>query len=123
MARILVVEDDNDNQEVITRMLQMGRHEVLLARNGEDALRVARQFHLDLILMDLSMPKMDGWTAAKTLKRHPELGQIPIIAVTSHALAGDARRAIEAGCDDYMAKPIDYFELINLVERYIAARA
>jgi two-component system, cell cycle response regulator DivK len=120
MARILVVEDDLDNQDVIRRMLELMGHAVLIANNGNEGLKAADQLRPDLIMMDMSMPEMDGWTLTTLLKANPELCYIPIIAVTSHAMREDQRRAREVGCDAYMSKPIDYFKLNEMVQRYLA---
>ena len=122
MARILVVEDDLDNQDVIRRMLELIGHEVFIANNGNEGLRAADQLRPDLILMDMSMPELDGWTLTTMLKANLALSYIPIIAVTSHAMREDQRRAKEVGCDAYMSKPIDYYKLNEMVQRYLARK-
>lgn len=109
--RILVVEDNDDNMKLILDMLDSLRYASLTAENGEAGLQRAREDMPDLILMDLSLPTMDGWTATKHLKADPTTQKIPVIAVTAHAMIGDEERALEAGCDDYVSKPINVKEL------------
>jgi two-component system, cell cycle response regulator DivK len=116
MALILIVEDDIDNQEVFATMLQIAGHTSVMAANGEEGLRLVEELRPDLILMDMGMPVMDGWTAAELLRANPALADIPIIAVTSYAMAEDARRALAVGCNDYLSKPIDYYDLIDKIE-------
>jgi two-component system, cell cycle response regulator DivK len=106
-GRILVVEDNRDNMMLIVDLLQTLEYEVLQAPDGQRGLEMATSEHPDLILMDLSLPVMDGWTASRHIKSNPELKHIPIIALTAHAMVGDRERALAAGCDDYVAKPID----------------
>ena len=115
MALILVVEDDPDNQDVLTTMLQIAGHTTILASNGAEALKLAVEKHPALILMDMGLPVMDGWTATAQLKAHPRLMTIPIVAVTSYAMTEDAQRARSVGCTDYIAKPIDYVVLITKI--------
>jgi two-component system cell cycle response regulator DivK len=122
MARILVVEDDLDNQDVIRRMLEMTGHVVTIAHNGSEGLKVVQELRPDLIMMDMSMPELDGWTLTQIIKANPELSSIPIIAVTSHAMREDQKRAKEVGCDAYMSKPIDYFKLNEMVQRYLTRK-
>ena len=106
-GRILVVEDNSDNMMLITDLLQTLEYVVLQAGDGETGVAVAEAEQPDLILMDLSLPVMDGWTATRHIKSNPALEHIPIIALTAHAMVGDRERALAAGCDDYLAKPID----------------
>ena len=103
MHRILVVEDNRDNMILITDVLKSLNYEVLQATDGEQGVEKAAAERPDLILMDLSLPRMDGWTAARQIKNTAELQHIPIIALTAHAMMGDRERAIEAGCDDYVS--------------------
>jgi two-component system, cell cycle response regulator DivK len=105
--RVLVVEDNRDNMTLIVDVLESLDYEVIQAEDGEQGVSLANIEHPDLILMDLSLPKMDGWAATRIIKANDELKMIPIIALTAHAMMGDRERAIEAGCDDYMSKPID----------------
>ena len=106
MSRILVVEDNTDNMTLIVDILSSLDHDVLQAQDGQEGVDKAQSEKPDLILMDLSLPRMDGWTATKYIKSNDELKSIPIIALTAHAMVGDRERAMEAGCDDYLTKPI-----------------
>ncbi len=117
--RILVVEDNRDNLMLIVDMLRTLRYEVLTATDGQRGLEVARLEKPDLILMDLALPFMDGWTAAEQIKAMPELKHIPIIAVTAHAMIGDRERALRAGCDEYVSKPINMPELAGKISRLL----
>ena len=112
-GRILVVEDNQDNMTLVADVLHSLDYEVIQAFDGEQGVRLAAAEHPDLILMDLSLPRMDGWAATRLIKANPELREIPIIAVTAHAMVGDRERALEAGCDDYVAKPINLRELAS----------
>lgn len=112
-GRILVVEDNYDNMTLISDVLTSLNYEVLRASDGEQAVLLAGQELPDVILMDLSLPRLDGWTATRQIKANPALKHIPIIALTAHAMVGDRERALEAGCDDYVAKPINLRELAN----------
>jgi CheY-like chemotaxis protein len=105
--RVLVVEDNRDNMILIVDVLESLDYDVIQAEDGERGVSLANSERPDLILMDLSLPKMDGWEATRTIKANDELKQIPIIALTAHAMVGDRERALEAGCDDYMTKPIN----------------
>jgi two-component system cell cycle response regulator DivK len=116
--RILVVEDNPDNQILITDLLTSLNYEVILAADGEEGVRVAAVSVPDLILMDLSLPKMDGWTAVARIKADPALKHIPVIALTAHAIVGDRERALQAGCNDYISKPIGLRELANKLQEY-----
>ena len=106
-ARILVVEDNRDNMMLISDLLQTLEYVVIQAGDGKTGVALAEAEQPDLILMDLSLPVMDGWTATRHIKSNPALEHIPIIALTAHAMVGDRERALAAGCDDYLAKPID----------------
>jgi len=116
--KILVVDDVEFNRDLIVQLLA-GEYEVLLAVDGNEAVKKAEQEKPDLILMDLGMPVMDGWEATRRIKANGGLKHIPIIAVTSHAMVGDERRAREAGCDDYIAKPINENELMGKIKKLI----
>jgi two-component system response regulator len=117
--RVLVIEDNRDNMTLIVDVLDSLDYEVLQAPDGETGIALARQANPDLILMDLSLPKMDGWTATRLLKTDSSLRHIPIIALTAHAMVGDRERAIEAGCDDYITKPINLQVLAAKLGEYI----
>ncbi len=117
--RILVVEDNPDNRILITDVLTSLNYHVVVAVDGEEGVAKAGAEKPDLILMDLSLPHMDGWTATGQIKANPALEHIPIIALTAHAMVGDRERAIEAGCDDYVSKPIDLRELAGKLAEYL----
>jgi CheY-like chemotaxis protein len=119
--RILVVEDNADNRILITDVLDSMDYEVIIATDGEEGVRKASAERPDLILMDISLPQMDGLTATRRIKAMPELQHIPIIALTAHAMVGDRERALEAGCDDYVSKPIDLRELATKLTQYLQA--
>jgi len=104
-GRVLLVEDNEDNFELVRFLLERAGYVVLGARNGKEGLKKAGREHPDLILMDLSLPEMDGWAAARAIKADPKTRQIPLLALTAHTLPGDRKRAIEAGCDGYISKP------------------
>src|SRR5690606_40271760 len=121
-ARILVIEDNPDNMTLISDVLVSLQYEVLQAVDGEQGLQMAEEFRPDLILMDLSLPRLDGWSATRLLKSNPELRAIPVIALTAHAMVGDRERALEAGCDDYISKPINLRELAAKLNRFKIGR-
>jgi CheY-like chemotaxis protein len=116
-GRILIVEDNMDTYELMRFILELNGYETFLAMDGLDGVNAARKQRPDLILMDLSMPEMDGWEATRRIKNDPITDSIPLIAVTARALPGDRARALEAGCDDYITKPMDLSELISMVNR------
>lgn len=118
-SRILVIEDNQDNMTLIVDVLTSLDYVVIQAMDGEQGISLARSHVPDLILMDLSLPRMDGWTAARMIKTDASLQHIPIIALTAHAMVGDRERAIEAGCDDYISKPINLQELAVKLNEYV----
>ncbi|MBI1278175.1 MAG: response regulator [Anaerolineaceae bacterium] len=120
-GRILVVEDNRDNMTLITDILESLNYTVISAYDGQQGVLMAESEHPNLILMDLSLPLMDGWTAAAEIKKNANLKQIPIIALTAHAMSGDRERAIEAGCDDYVSKPINVPDLLVKITTLLAA--
>ncbi len=117
--RILVVEDNPDNRTLIMDILLSMDFEVIEAVDGEEGIRKAEDEQPDLILMDLSLPHLDGWTATRQIKANPALESIPIIALTAHAMVGDREKALAAGCDDYLSKPIDLRELVVKIRKYL----
>lgn len=119
MATILLVEDNEMNRDMLTRRLQRTGHQVLIATNGQEGLDTARQVRPDVVLMDMSLPVLDGWEASRRMKSDPDLGVIPIIALTAHAMAEDRQKAIDAGCDDYQTKPIDFPMLMEKIDRFL----
>lgn len=118
-GRILVVEDNPDNRTLITDILTALDFDVVMAVDGEEGLSKAKTEKPDLILMDLSLPHMDGWTVARTLKADDAFKNITIIALTAHAMVGDREKALAAGCDDYLPKPIDMKELAEKLIHYL----
>ena len=116
---ILLVEDHEDNRIVYTTILEHVGYTVLLAGDGAEGVRLAREKSPDLVLMDVSIPVMDGWTATATLKADPATASIPIVALTAHALAGDRERAAEVGCDGYLAKPVEPRRVLEEVRRFL----
>jgi two-component system cell cycle response regulator DivK len=122
MVRVLLVEDNELNRDVLSRRLQRKGYEVAQAVDGQQGLEAARAEKPDLILMDMSLPGLDGWEATRLLKADPETRGIPVIALTAHAMAGDREKALEAGCDDYDTKPIEWPRLLAKVEAALARR-
>ena len=118
-ATILVIEDNALNMKLVRSLLAMGKHSFLEAMDAESGIRLAREHKPALILMDLQLPGMDGLSATKILKADPVLQKIPIIALTSHAMEGDDKRALAAGCDGYMPKPIDTKNFLATIGRYL----
>ena len=116
MARILLVEDNELNRDMLSRRLVRNGHDVLIATNGIEALSSARSENPDVILMDLSLPILDGWDATRAIKSDAETRAIPVIALTAHAMSGDREHALEAGCDDFDTKPIDLPRLLGKIE-------
>ncbi len=115
MAKILYVEDNEDNVYMLTRRLRRNGHEVIVAADGEQGLAMARAEAPALILMDLSLPVMDGWEATRRLKATPETRDIPIIALSAHVMTGDKEKALAAGCDDYDTKPVNLPRLLEKI--------
>ncbi len=113
MTKILVVEDNEMNRDMLSRRLMRKGYEVLIAVDGQEGVAMAHSEAPDLILMDMSLPVLDGWEATRRLKAAPETQSIPIIALTAHAMAGDREQALAAGCDDYDAKPIEFQRLLG----------
>src|SRR3954454_7540383 len=113
MARILLVEDNELNRDMLSRRLSRRGHEVVEATDGEAALALAASERPDLILMDMSLPVLDGWEATRRLKAAPVTRPIPVIALTAHAMVADRERSLEAGCDDFDTKPIEIETLIG----------
>ena len=122
--RILIVEDSEDTVAVLLNILELmlGQRQIAVATDGHDAIRKAHSFEPDLILMDLSLPKLDGWEVTRSLKRDAKFRQVPILAMTAHAMVGDRELALEAGCDDYYAKPIEVDEFIQFMRPYLTIR-
>ncbi|MFL5576578.1 MAG: response regulator [Gemmatimonadaceae bacterium] len=116
MPRILLIEDDEMNRDSLTRLLRRRGYELLVAHDGVEGVAMGQSEMPDLILMDMSLPLLDGWEATRRLKAAPESQDIPIIALTAHAMAADREKALAAGCDDYDSKPIDLNRLLPKIE-------
>ena len=119
---LLNVEDNEANRKIVRYLFASKGYKVIEAVDGEEGVRMAEQERPDIILMDVQLPKLDGYEAARRIKAHPELRDIPIIAVTSFALSGDDVKAMEAGCDDYVAKPFKPRDLLEKVEKILGAK-
>lgn len=121
MATILLVEDHPMNRDMLSRRLVRSGFTVLCATDGREGVEMACQCMPDLILMDMSLPEIDGWEATRRLKRIRETARIPIIALTAHAMSGDREKALEAGCDDYHPKPVDFSRLLQQIDGALGA--
>lgn len=122
MARILLVEDNEMNRDMLSRRLQKKGYEVTMAVDGRQGVDMARSGGYDLILMDMSLPEIDGWEATKQLRAVPETRNVPIIGLTAHAMAGDREKAMEAGCNDYDTKPVELPRLLAKIEALLGGR-
>ena len=122
MKKILIVEDQELNLDLLVQLLE-DEYQVVTATDGAAGIDMAEREHPDLILMDLSLPVVDGWEAARRIKADDRLKHIPVIALTAHAMAGDAQRALACGCDDYMAKPLDQDFLLERLRHLLGAEA
>jgi CheY-like chemotaxis protein len=121
MAKILLVEDNEMNRDMLSRRLVRGGYEVIIAEDGARGVAMTTSDRPDLILMDMSLPVIDGWEATRRIKATPELRKIPIIALTAHAMATDRDKALKAGCDDYDTKPIELQRLLGKIATLLAA--
>ncbi len=119
MAKILVVDDNADNRNILARLVGYGGHHPVTATNGREAIGLARDTQPDLILMDLAMPEMDGWSATRRLKSDRDLTSIPVIVVTGHVTSKDISLAQEMGCNDVVSKPIDYHVLMAKISQHL----
>src|SRR5579862_5132053 len=115
MCRILLVEDNELNRDMLSRRLRNRQHEVILAVDGRQGVEMAQRVRPDLVLMDLSLPEMDGWQATRVLKGDAATRAIPVVALTAHAMVGDMEKALEAGCDDYAVKPVNLPLLLEII--------
>ena len=120
MPKILLIEDNDLNRDMLSRRLERRGYEVAIATDGSQGAEMARSAKPALILMDMSLPVMDGWELARSLKDDPVTSGIPILALTAHVMAGDRERALEAGCDDYDTKPIELPRLLGKIEALLA---
>jgi len=119
MSLVLLVEDTEDNRFMMRRLLEMSGYSVVEARNGEEAVRMAKEAHPELILMDLSLPIIDGLAATRRIRQLPEMKSVPIVAVSAHDTADFHAEALAAGCDRYITKPIDFSELEVLIGKLL----
>ena len=119
MTRILLVEDHEEIWDFLSRRLKRRGYEVVVATDGQQGVDMARSEHPDVILLDMNLPVMDGWTAAGEIRKHPGTAKVPIIALTAHAMSGDRDKALAAGCHDYHAKPVDFSRLLGQIEALV----
>jgi CheY-like chemotaxis protein len=120
MSKILLVEDNEMNRDMLSRRLKRKGYDVVIAMDGGQGVEMAHAEHPDLILMDMSLPVKDGWTATKEIKAADDTQHIPVIALTAHAMSGDREQALAAGCDDYDTKPIELPRLLSKIETLLA---
>jgi two-component system cell cycle response regulator DivK len=122
MTHILLVEDNQMNRDMLSRRLRRKGYEVTTANDGVEGVEQARIIRPDLILLDMSLPLKDGWTAAGELKADAETANIPVIALTAHAMQGDREKALDAGCDDYDTKPVEFVRLLEKMQRFLSQK-
>jgi two-component system cell cycle response regulator DivK len=123
MHKILLVEDNEMNRDMLSRRLERKGYRVVLAVDGQSGVELAGSEAPDLVLMDMSLPVLDGWEATRRLKADPATAHLPVIALTAHAMSGDREKAVEAGCDDYDTKPIELPRLLAKIEALLGAPA
>lgn len=121
MTKILLVEDNEMNRDMLSRRLMRKDYTVLIATDGQQGVDMAVSEKPDLVLMDMSLPVMDGWAATRTLKASPDTAGIPVIALTAHAMSGDRDKALAAGCDDYDTKPVDFARLLEKIQAQLGS--
>jgi CheY-like chemotaxis protein len=119
MAKILLVEDNEENRDMLSRRLTRRGYKVVIAMDGEQGVTMAESEVPDLILMDMDLPVLNGWEATRQLKAASATQAIPIIALTAHAMVGDRKKALEAGCDDYDTKPVEFLRLLEKIEAFL----
>jgi CheY-like chemotaxis protein len=120
VAKLLLVEDNEMNRDMLSRRLTRRGYEVAIAVDGAQGVAMAQSEHPDLILMDMSLPVMDGWEATRQIKAAQDTGQLPVIGLTANAMAGDREKALDAGCDDYDTKPVDLERLLRKIEALLS---
>ncbi|TNJ67992.1 response regulator [Paenibacillus hemerocallicola] len=123
MHKILLVEDNEMNRDMLSRRLLRKGYEVMEAIDGRQGIEMASRELPDLILMDMSLPEIDGWEATRQIKRSPSTGHIPVIALTAHAMSGDRERALKAGCDDFDTKPVDWTRLLGKMQHLLGGKS
>lgn len=119
-TKVLIVEDNIDNYELVRFLLERSGYEAIWAHSGREAITMLKTERADLILMDLSLPEMDGWTATERIKSDPQTKHIPVIALTAHTLPGDRKRALDAGCDGYLSKPMNLELFAETIEQILS---
>lgn len=120
MMRLLIVEDHEELWDFLSRRLERRGFTVAVAKDGQEGLDKARELHPQVMLLDMNLPVVDGWTIARTLKADPATADIPIIALTAHAMSGDKQKALDAGCNDYHPKPVNFAQLLAQIEAITA---
>ena len=123
MKKLLLVEDNEMNRDMLSRRLERKGYQVVMAVDGEQGIASAKEHRPDLILMDMSLPVLDGWESTRRLKQQPETQAIPVLALTAHAMAGERDKALAAGCNDYDTKPVDFPRLLAKIEGLLAGAA
>jgi DNA-binding response OmpR family regulator len=123
MPKLLLVEDNELNYDMLSRRLMKRGFEVEIVTNGREGYEAASSRRFDLVLLDMSLPEMDGWTVARQLRMQPETASLPVIALTAHVMTEDRARALEAGCDDYATKPVDIEALVAKIRTLLAKTA
>lgn len=123
MFKVLLVEDNKMNRDMLSRRLIKRGYEVVMAVDGQEGVDMAGTVSPDIILLDMSLPVVDGWEAAKILKKEDSTKGIPVIALTAHAMAGDKEKALETGCDDYDTKPVEFKRLLGKMEALLGTRS
>jgi len=119
MTRILLVEDNEMNRDMLARRLTRKGFEILFAEDGKQAVEITDQETPDLILMDMSLPVMDGWEATRLIKQNPAFKHIPVIGLSAHAMSGDREKGLAAGCDEYETKPVDFPSLLEKIHAFL----
>jgi two-component system cell cycle response regulator DivK len=123
MSKILLIEDNEANRDALSRHLKRRGFDVVMAMDGQQGINMTRSEAPALILMDMSLPVLDGWEATRQLKADPETASIPVIALTAHAMAGDRAKALEAGCNDYDTKPVDFPRLLAKIQALLEEKS
>ena len=119
MAKMLLVEDNEMNRDMLSRRLARKGHEVIIATDGKQGILMTESEAPEIVLMDMSLPEMDGWEATRYLKAHADTRRIPVIALTAHAMSSDRRKALDAGCDEYETKPVVFNRLLEKIDRLL----
>lgn len=123
MPKILIVEDNEENRDALSRRLERRGFEIIMAADGKAGVAMALAEKPDLVLMDMNMPELDGWEATRQIKAAAEARDLPVIALTAHAMAGDRDRALQAGCADYHTKPVDFPKLLAQIEALLLGKS